>query len=595
MAGRIISIIYGMIWGAAGHIFFPVDQSGSSIVPFVLIFFLVIAGFNLIGKTDIFDVIIFSIFSLSPPVVRLFSAGILDLQIASILSLLIVIAIILPKRKRPPGADTEDGFLDESVGTEITAGEYDNRFQAVTENLDVGVAIAEDDRFIYVNKAFADIFGYKKGELIKQMSPMDLVHDDDRLIVEALIRARDYLQDRAQHYEFTGVRKDGTPMYIEIHDSIVNLENRTVYVATLSNITDRKVMEHTLRESEKQFRDMFYKHSAVMLLVDPVTGEIYDFNERASLFYGFSQRSRGTRNLHEISVSVKNDDLQNRDSYPGVVLDRHRVARDEIRYVEIHSAPISVRERSLDFLIIHDVTDRVEYERERGELIRDLEAFAHTVSHNLRNSLNVIIGRASLLKRNPLIVENEKLFKTIRTIERSGMRMDEIMEALLLFATVRHSEVETGDISMDESVHSAMERINDMIQERSAEISIPEMWPGARGYAPWIEEVWFNYLTNALKYGGDPPRITLGAIDDGSGYVLYYVDDNGPGIRTGYLSRLFTPFTRLEEGIRGGHGLGLSIVKRIIEKLQGQVGVESLPEGGTRFYFTLPAASGGSR
>ncbi len=145
-------------------------------------------------------------------------------------------------------------------------------------------------------------------------------------------------------------------------------------------------------------------------------------------------------------------------------------------------------------------------------------------------------------------------------------------------------------VTMDELLDGVLERLVDLIQERKATIHRPESWPTAMGYAPWVEEVWFNYISNAIKYGGDPPVIELGASDAGDGMLKYYVKDNGSGIRAEYMRRLFTPFTRLEEGIRGGHGLGLSIVKRIVEKLNGQTGVDSEGGRGSCFYFTLPAA-----
>jgi signal transduction histidine kinase len=124
------------------------------------------------------------------------------------------------------------------------------------------------------------------------------------------------------------------------------------------------------------------------------------------------------------------------------------------------------------------------------------------------------------------------------------------------------------------------------------------------GYAPWVEEVWANYLSNGCKYGGTPsaaPRLELGGDllpilpagdgQDGS-MVRFWVHDSGDGLTSEQQNRLFTPFTRLDQARARGHGLGLSIVRRIVEKLGGQVGVESngAPGQGSTFYFTLPAA-----
>ncbi len=109
------------------------------------------------------------------------------------------------------------------------------------------------------------------------------------------------------------------------------------------------------------------------------------------------------------------------------------------------------------------------------------------------------------------------------------------------------------------------------------------------GYAPWIEEVWANYLSNGLKYGGQPPLLEIGADRQDDGNIRFWVRDNGPGLTEEAIARLFTPFTRLHKDRAEGHGLGLSIVQQIVEKLGGEVGVENAESQGSLFYFTLPA------
>ncbi len=120
----------------------------------------------------------------------------------------------------------------------------------------------------------------------------------------------------------------------------------------------------------------------------------------------------------------------------------------------------------------------------------------------------------------------------------------------------------------------------------------------ATGYGPWVEEVWANYINNALKYGGRPPRVELGAdilpvpsteeSKASKEMVRFWVRDNGHGLTPGEQEQLFALFERLHQVHVEGHGLGLSIVRRIVEKLGGQVGVESKVGQGSVFYFTLP-------
>jgi signal transduction histidine kinase len=118
---------------------------------------------------------------------------------------------------------------------------------------------------------------------------------------------------------------------------------------------------------------------------------------------------------------------------------------------------------------------------------------------------------------------------------------------------------------MVQIIHEAQLRLRDQIQQSDAEITLQEVaaWPTAMGYAPWVEEVWANYLSHALKYGGKPPRIEIGASSQAGGMVRFWVRDHGPGLSPEDQSRLFTPFTRLDQVRAQGHGLGLSIVQRI--------------------------------
>ena len=163
-----------------------------------------------------------------------------------------------------------------------------------------------------------------------------------------------------------------------------------------------------------------------------------------------------------------------------------------------------------------------------------------------------------------------------------------IIDELLLLASVRQEDVARGPVDMARVLKQAQDRLEWVIKQSKGEIVLPDQWPVALGYAPWIEEVWVNYLSNGLKYGGEPPRLQLGAdvLDDGA--IRYWIKDNGPGIPPEKVDLLFSEFTRLERIRAEGHGLGLSIVRRIVAKLSGSIGVESHIGQGSLFYFTLP-------
>jgi len=221
---------------------------------------------------------------------------------------------------------------------------------------------------------------------------------------------------------------------------------------------------------------------------------------------------------------------------------------------------------------------------------RELDAFAHTVAHDLKSPLAIIIGYTEILHHEAVELNPEKLELIGQATHRSARKAVNIINTLLLLASVRKGQVKVASLDMAEIVNQVQERLEVMITEYRGEIILPETWPISLGYAPWVEEVWTNYLSNGLKYGGQPPRLELGAAPQADGMFRFWVQDNGAGLAPEAQTSLFTEFTRLNEVRAEGHGLGLSIVQRIINKLGGQVGVESEVGQGSLFYFALPAA-----
>jgi two-component system, sensor histidine kinase and response regulator len=234
-----------------------------------------------------------------------------------------------------------------------------------------------------------------------------------------------------------------------------------------------------------------------------------------------------------------------------------------------------------------------EYAIELEKRNTELNAFARTVAHDLKNPLNGLLGLSNRLLNHcsPNHVCNETDQKCLQLIVESGDKMVDIVNALLLLARASAQEqVKTKPLDMSSIITQVIEkRLVYMIRDFQAEIRLPKTWPVALGYAPWIEEVWANYLSNGLKYGGQPPYLEIGAENQEDGKIRFWVRDNGPGLAEEAKVKLFMPFTRLHKERAEGHGLGLSIVQQIVEKLGGKVGVDNAENQGSLFYFTLPA------
>ncbi len=139
----------------------------------------------------------------------------------------------------------------------------------------------------------------------------------------------------------------------------------------------------------------------------------------------------------------------------------------------------------------------------------ELDAYAHTVAHNLKNPLTIIISTADVITEIDNLTSRE-LMEFTRQIKFTAYEMNNIIDNLLLLAEVRKAEAPAEPVDMGNVVAHIRKRMGHLIKEHRAQIRFPKAWPVAVGYAPWIEEVWANYISNALKYGGQPPCIRAG-------------------------------------------------------------------------------------
>jgi two-component system sensor histidine kinase/response regulator len=210
------------------------------------------------------------------------------------------------------------------------------------------------------------------------------------------------------------------------------------------------------------------------------------------------------------------------------------------------------------------------------------------VAHDLMNPVSTTLLVAKSIERAEL--DRKQLLFFLQGITDNMRKMSRIIDDLLMLSEVRKIDIVSEPIDMGKTVAAAVERLKDMIVSSQTEIIQPESWPEALGYAPWVEEVWVNYISNAIKYGGKPPCIELSACIQPGGAVKFCVRDNGKGLSGVDKELLFKPFSKLKQTHALGHGLGLSIVRRIVEKLDGEVSLESAPGGGSIFGFTLPAS-----
>ena len=262
----------------------------------------------------------------------------------------------------------------------------------------------------------------------------------------------------------------------------------------------------------------------------------------------------------------------------------------ETRFSEIDWQGKPARQVSLRDITEH-VQAKAKLTQQAIELQRrnaELDEFAHTVAHQVQGLLGQIVGYSSFIQMTWADDLDEQAQMALNRVLHSSHKMNNVLSEILLLASVDRSDVETIPLDMGRIISEAKKRLSFDINEHQAEIQHGNDWPQAFGYTSWIEEVWVNYISNGLKYGGEPPILQLGYDSSQDGMVRFWVKDNGDGISEEDQRKLFKPHTRLQQTRARGEGLGLSIVRRIVEKCGGKVGVDSEPGHGSTFWFCLP-------
>jgi PAS domain S-box-containing protein len=230
---------------------------------------------------------------------------------------------------------------------------------------------------------------------------------------------------------------------------------------------------------------------------------------------------------------------------------------------------------------------------EKEKLILDLDAYARSVAHDLKNPIGSVVSLSELIKNR--LAENNlaEVDEMIGYVYDQGKKMIGIIDGLLMLSRIRKEDIVKTPIDTAEILAEVFKRLESEIERRKATIEKPDQWPRVMGHPQWIEEVWVNLVSNALKYGGVPPVIRLGYEKATPGSYSFWIQDNGNGLPEESLKKIFKDFERLGIKDTDGYGLGLPIVKRIFEKLGGAVQATSsnLPGEGCIFSFTLNAES----
>lgn len=220
---------------------------------------------------------------------------------------------------------------------------------------------------------------------------------------------------------------------------------------------------------------------------------------------------------------------------------------------------------------------------------KELDAFSYSVSHDLRTPLRAINGYAVMLQEDYGTQLDAEGNRIINNIVANATRMGRLIDDLLAFARLGKKDLILTHVNMQELAHTVVSELLQNESDKNYDIQIMEL-PPAKADSGMIKQVLMNLIGNAIKYASkkDHPIIQIGG-EDHDTYTLYFVKDNGAGFDMAYADKLFGVFQRLHSHEEfEGTGVGLALVKRIIDKHNGTIRVEGLEGQGATFYFHLP-------
>ncbi len=489
---------------------------------------------------------------------------------------------------------------------EIRLQESEERFRTIFETARDSIFIKDTTlKYTLVNPAMERLFGLPSSKIIGFTDEILFGKDEVAHIMEIDSRVLNREVIEEEHNKLV------KGVLITFHIIKVPMQNKSGEIVGLCgiarDITERKQAEKALRKSEVKYRNLVEKLEEGIASTDENENFIF-VNQATAKIFGYSIEELLKKNLKELITAEGFQQILKQTSIrktgKSSKYELEIISQDDSkRNILVTSSPTfdSSGKYKGAFGIFSDITERKQAEEalqqktiELQERNEDLDSFAHTVAHDLKNPLGIVFGFADLLNEDYSKFSEDDIRKYLRMILNDSYKILRIIDGLLMFASLRKTEINTEIVNMDDIVAEAIKQLSQIIEKNNAEITFPDTMPAAFGSTHLVEEVWSNYINNAIKYGGTPPRVEIGADTEKSknvpeGMVRFWVRDNGSGISPENQKLLFKKFERLDQVQTKGYGLGLSIVRRIIEKLGGQVGVESEPGKGSVFYFTLPA------
>jgi PAS domain S-box-containing protein len=529
---------------------------------------------------------------------------------------LLAVLLDITERRNAEEKIKQINYQLEEIITERTKEirEAEMEYRSVVEQASDGIFISDEKgNCLDANPGACQMLGYSKAEF-KKMNMVEIMLDG-----ELADMPPKFIEMRDGHTVLTRRKlkhKNGSIVPVEINARMlsngkmlgivrdITLRMREEEVSKqLHQQLEQKVNERTseleskmqmLRESEEKFHKAFQSSSAGITITRLSDSAYMDVNNAFLDMVEYKREEVIGRTSTDLGLIV---DLKRRDQVLQEMREKGSVRQMEMtvrsksgRILEVLASieTIIVRDEKLAINIIYDITERKRAEEKLAEVNHELESFSYSVSHDLRAPLRSIIGYAEVLQEDFADSLNDTAKRHLTTIKRNGIRMSTLIDDLLEFSRAGKRELSKASID----TFAMVEKIAS--EAKNAATNPPEIYidklPPSYADFSMLHQVWINLISNAVKYSSKKtkPVIYIGS-KTLERQTIYFIKDNGAGFNMEYVPKLFGVFQRLHGANEfEGTGVGLALVRRIIEKHGGIVWAEGVVDVGATFFFTLP-------
>ncbi len=494
--------------------------------------------------------------------------------------------------------------------------EGENNYRNLVEQSNDSIYVLLGDKYVLVNKAFAEMFGYTKEEILSDnFNFWKIVAPKSREFIKKRIELQESGESVSKTYEFQGLTKDKKSHYLEVNLTYILWNGESAIQGICRDITERKHAEEALRESERKFREMTDLLPQIVYESD-LQGNLSFVNKQAFTTFGYSKkefnkginayqivipedRERAKENIQRIiagkPVENKEYTLFKKDGSTFPVFIYSGLVKKDNKLVGLRGIIINITERKRAV----EEKDKLEKQLRRAQKLETVGTLAGGIAHDFNNILAPIMGYAEMSLLN--LKETDSLYIDLQYILKAAHRAKELVEQILLFA--KQGEKEHRPLSLQLLVREALKLLRPSIPT-TVEIQqhVNDSCEKVRADSSQIHQVIVNLCTNAWQAmeekGGkltielnlkrvDIATVKLHPILDETEYACLSIIDTGPGMNEQVLDRIFEPFFTTKE-INKGTGLGLSVVHGIVRSHKGDILVYSEPGKGTEFHVYLP-------